>query len=196
MKNKAKKQILYIQNLIQSLAESQKDTDHRMKETDRQMKETDRQMKETDRRLKRLDDLFTGQWGKLMEALVKGDLIKLLNSRGIEVNGIARDHERQFEGKPYEYDIIAINGEEIVVVEVKTTLRLESVNHFIKKLEMFKKVLPEYRDKRIYGGIAYLKANEGTDRFSESRGLFVIRAVGSSSSIINAEHFKPKSFCT
>ena len=34
--------------------------------------------KETDRRLRKLNELFSGQWGKLMEALVEGDLSTLL----------------------------------------------------------------------------------------------------------------------
>ena len=28
--------------------------------------------------LRKLDELFNGQWGKLMESLVEGDLVKLL----------------------------------------------------------------------------------------------------------------------
>ena len=50
------------------------------------MQETGRQMKETDWKLRRLEELFNGQWGKLMEALVEGDLIELLRQRGIEVD--------------------------------------------------------------------------------------------------------------
>ena len=46
-------------------------------------------MQETDRRLRKLDELFNGQWGKLMEALVEGDLIELLNQRGIQVGNTA-----------------------------------------------------------------------------------------------------------
>ncbi len=41
--------------------------------------------RETDRRLKKAEDLFTSQWGRLMESLVKGDLVPLLQQRGIEV---------------------------------------------------------------------------------------------------------------
>ena len=55
-------------------------------ETDKRFKETDRQFKESDKKLKKLEDLFTSQWGKLIESLVEGDLIQLLNQRGIKVN--------------------------------------------------------------------------------------------------------------
>ena len=75
--------------ILRELARSQQETDRRMQETDRRMQETDRQMQETDRRLRKLDDLFNGQWGKLMEALVEGDLVELLNQRGIRVEHTA-----------------------------------------------------------------------------------------------------------
>ena len=71
------------------LSRQQKQTGRQMKQTDRQMKQTDRQMKQTDRRIdkrmKKLEGLFTGQWGKLMESLVEGDLVPLLQARGISV---------------------------------------------------------------------------------------------------------------
>ncbi|MDE0150871.1 MAG: hypothetical protein OXK80_00020 [Bdellovibrionales bacterium] len=166
------------------------------KETDRQMKETALQMKETDRRLEKLDQLFNGQWGKLMESLVKGDLIKLLQKRGIDVHYILRDEERQgtWKERQWEFDIVAVNGKELVVVEVKTTLKTKDVDHFIKKLQIFTKLRPRYKDSKIYGAVAYLKANADSDKYAEKKKLFVIRATGSSASITNAKNFKPKNF--
>ena len=178
------------------LREFQKETDRQIKENDRGFKElresqmeTDRQMKETDNRLNKLNDLFTGQWGKLIETLVEGDLIKLLKEKNIKVE---RTHQN-IKGK-FEIDILAVNGEEIVVVEVKTTLRLKDVNYFIEKLEKFKTAFPEYKNKKIYGAVAYLKSNEGSDKNSEKKGLFVIRATGGSASISNAPNFNPRKF--
>ena len=156
--------------------------------------ETDRQLKETGKHLKRLEKLFEDQWGKLMEALVKGDLIKLLNERKIEVQGIAREHSRIQNGKEFEFDIIAINGNTVVVVEVKTTLRPQDVENFVKKLKVFKSIFEEYKNKKIYGAVAYLKANSGANKNSERKGLFVIRATGSSASITNKKEFRAKEF--
>ena len=68
------------------------------------------------------------------------------------------------------------------------------VEYFLKKLGLFKKIFHQYADKKIYGAVAYLKANSGSAKFSERKGLFVIRATGSSASIINEEKFKPKVF--
>ena len=43
--------------------------------------ETDRKFQETDKRIREAFDLFTSQWGKLVESLVEGDLIRTLNER-------------------------------------------------------------------------------------------------------------------
>ena len=190
---------------INELRKAQKETDRQLKETDRQLKETDRQLKEmaketdrqlkeTNRQLRKTDARFNSQWGKLIESLVEGDLVKLFNQKKIAVQRTLKNARYWWEDKEYEFDIIAVNGEEVVVVEVKTTLRPNYVDHFIEKLENFKEAFPEYSNKVIYGAVAFIKADASSDKYSESKGLFVIRAVGSSSSIMNSKDFTPEKF--
>ena len=172
----------------------QKEADRRQKKAERRQKETDRQMKETDRRLKRAEDLFTTQWGKLMESLVRGDLVALLNARGIEVETTIQRLQSRRNGEHYEIDILALNGREVVVVEVKTTLRSEGVTEFLSKLSVFLDWCPHFRGKRIFGAVAYLDGADSVTKYAERRGLFVIRATGSSASIVNAPDFRPHAF--
>ena len=184
--------------LAEEAAERKKALVVERKKASQEMKELKAELraiaKDNKRRTDALEELFTGQWGKLMETLVEGDLIRLLNERGVHVNDIAREREKIFEGKEYEFDIVAIDGDIIVVVEVKTTLRLRDINAFIKKLEMFKTIFPRYRDNKILGAMAWLKANEGGKQRVIREGLFAIKATGNSSSIVNPENFKPKAF--
>ncbi len=170
------------------------ETREQQKEDRRRQKETDRQMKETDRRLKRAEGLFTTQWGKLMESLVRGDLVALLNGRGIEVEKTLQRLQSRRGGEHYEIDILAVNGREVVVVEVKTTLRSDGVTEFLSKLSVFLDWCPEFRGKRIFGAVAYLDGADSVTKYAERRGLFVIRATGSSASIVNAPDFKPHAF--
>ncbi len=176
------------------LKESMKDTDRRMKDTDRRMKETDRQMKETDRRLKKAEGLFTSQWGKLMESLVEGDLVPLLKERGIAVEETFERLTGRRNGEHIEFDIVAANGTEVVVVEVKTTLRSKDVAWLLDKLSWFSEWFPLYRGRPVYGAVAYLKSDSSVTRQAERRGLFVIRATGSSASIVNEPDFEPRVF--
>jgi len=166
----------------------------RFKETDKKFQETDKRFKETDKKIKELSALFTSQWGKLVESLVEGDLIKLLNEKGIEVQQTLQRVKGNKDGQNYEFDIIAVNGHELVIVEVKTTLRVDDVNDFHEKLWKAKRYLPDYTNKKIYGGVAFITADGASDRMAEKLGFFVIRATGNSSSIINQKDFKPKAF--
>ena len=181
--------------ILREVSVSQRETDRRMQETDRRMQETDRRMQETDRKLRTLEDLFNGQWGKLMEALVEGDLIELLRQRGIEVDHTVSRLKSRNGARRWEIDIIAANGDEVVAVEVKTTLKVRQVADFIETLKVFPEEAPSvYRDKRVYGAVAYLKADEAAEVYAERQGLYVIRATGSSASITNQEGFKPRTF--
>ena len=156
--------------------------------------ETDRKFQETDKRIREAFDLFTSQWGKLVESLVEGDLIRTLNERNIAVRRTLRRVEGRFGDTHFEFDIIAINGEEVVIVEVKTTLRPKDIRRFIEKLENAKIWMPEYAPNKIYGAVAFLQSEAEAARMAEKQGLFVINATGDSAIIVNDAAFKPKAF--
>ena len=208
-----------LREIAESQAESQKEADRRQKEADRRQKEADQRQKEADRRfqeadrrfqetrqllqrqgqetdlrLRKLDDLFNGQWGKLMESLVEGDLVNLLNRRDIAVDHTISNPRKNYGERRWEFDVLAVNGDEVVVVEVKTTLKVADVGYFVERLHEFPELMPEYADHRVYGAVAYLKADGSVTVHAGRQGLFVIRATGSSASIINAEGFTPRTF--
>ena len=191
---KAERGMAALQRAMAETDRRMRETDRQMKDTDRRMKDTDRQMKETDRQLKRTESIFTSPWEKLLESLVEGDLVPLLNGRGIAVEGTYQRSKGRRNGKHFEFDIVAVNRREVVVVEVRTTLRSEDVTEFLTKLSAFTDWLREYRGKRVLGAVAYLKSDSAVTTYAERRGLFVIRATGSSASIRNAEDFEPRSF--
>ena len=82
-----------------------------------------------------------------------------------------------------EFDILALNTTELVVVEVKTTLKVEDVQDFLPKLERFTEWMPYYKGLRILGAVAYLREEQSAMTYAERQGLFVIRATGSSACI-------------
>ena len=149
---------------------------------------------ETDKKLNKHERLFTGQWGKLVESLVEGDLVRLLKKRGIDIEETYERRKRIYKGKMIEIDIVAANGKDVIPVEVKTTMKVEDVNYFLDKLNIFKKAFPEYKSRKVYGSIAYIKVEEAADKYAYRQGLFVIRATGKSATITNDKKFKPKSF--
>ncbi len=156
--------------------------------------ETNQQIKETHRDLKRARDLFETQWGRLIESLVKGDLVKLLNEKGIEVDSCSSNMHGEHKGEDWEFDLVAVNGKEVVLVEVKSNLKVKDIEYFTNKIKSFTIWKPEYKGSLIYGAVAYLRSSEHSAKHAEKKGLFVIKATGNSASIINKKGFKPKAF--
>lgn len=171
-----------------------KETDKKFQETDQRFIETDKKFKETDHQIKRAFQLFESQWGKLIESLVEGDLINILRQRGIKVNRTSTRVKGRYENEHYEFDIIAHNGDEIVVVEVKTTLKVKSVDEHIQRLKRIKTWMSEYKNHKIIGAVAFLKADEESERYAENKKLYVIKATGDSASIVNENDFVPAFF--
>jgi Holliday junction resolvase len=163
-------------------------------EADARSKELAIQFKETDKKIKEAFDLFTSQWGRLMESLVEGDIVNLFRNRGIVVRDTSMRRKGSHEGKDYEFDIIAQNGKETVFVEVKTTLKVKEAKDFLVKMKKVRTWLRMDDDEIIYGAMAYLQANAGSEVYSQNQNLFVIRATGDSAAIINASDFVPGKF--
>ena len=148
---------------------------------------------------------FNNKWGHFMENLVGGNLISLLQDRGIKVDDL---HKRikGFRGSKQvaEYDLVALNGAEAVVFEVKTTLIKDNVTKFLKQLKDFKVNCSHLAGNRtVYGGIAYLTIDdkdhteEEIKEYIDEQGLFLIQSPKSDAKIsafVNGKEFKPKTF--
>ena len=136
-------------------------------------------MRKQSESLKQADDNFNKKWGKFMEKLVEGNLVELLQKSGIDVQRV--EERRKIKDKNNiilaEYDLIVINGDEVVVVEVKTTLTKQKVGEFVEKLKIFKNICPYHSDKKIYGAVAYLDQRGKAREESIKQGLFVIVAL-------------------
>ena len=187
--------------LRESLRESQQKTEKALRELSKSLKESNRELTKN---LNAANGNFNNKWGNFLENLVKGDLVKLLSKRNIKVDMVrSRLVASDSTGKEVgEFDVVAMNGKEIVTVEVKTTLTKEKVEKFINKLKMFKKYFSEHRDKVLYGGVAFLcepesEEAESAAKYAEENGLFVILSPGGEgdfSTMSNSKDFKPKPF--
>ncbi len=161
-------------------------------------KETDRQMKETHRRLGELGTLFTNQWGKLVEALLRSGLQKLFRARGIAVSEVSRNLELFDPAtghKKAEIDVFLQNGGEDVAVEVKTTCRVADVKDHMARLKLMRSLVKDYsQGKKLYGGIAALQYDSEADVFAEKQGMYVLRSTEGVVTITNAGDFVPKAW--
>ena len=97
---------------------------------------------------------------------------------------------RQKSGR--EYDLLAINGEAVVVGEVKHRLNARDVKRFVTKaLPDFVNHFPKYAGFKIYGMVAGDIINKAADTEAKKSGLFVLRLKNKSLLVSNVEGAKP-----
>lgn len=172
-----------------------KETDAKFKETDARFKETDVKFKETDKQLRRLESLFGSQWGKMMEALVQPGALKLFQERGIQVHSIAPRIKHQRNGHTLELDLVLENETEVVIIEVKSVLKVNDVRDFLDDLARLFEFVPRYRTYKVYAGVAGLDIVEDADKYAYRQGLFVVQVGGEGVvSLKNDSQFQPRDF--
>jgi len=187
---------------IRELREGSQETDRQMAETDRRMAETDRLVKEvaaeirdTGQQIRALEGLFGSQWGKFIEAMVQPNAIQLFRDRGVDVYYMFPRTKVQRNGQTMEIDLLLEDHNEVVVVEVKSTLKVENVDEFLADLDMFLHFFPRYSDYAIYAAVAGLTIEENADRYAYRRGLFVLTMSGDGTvQILNDDAFRPRNF--
>ena len=183
-----------VETSVKEIWEMFKETDRRL---DKRFEETAAQFKTTDEEIKRLSGLFTGQWGKLIESLAESGLLEQLQARGIKVTNLSRRLTSHKNGNEMELDFLLTNDTEVVLGEVKTTLKSNDVRAFIKKLGEFLYFYPNYNGYKVYGAMIGLRLEEESEIYAYRQGLFVFKVGGEGMlKMLNDDKFMPKDFAT
>ena len=197
------------------LIEQQKKTDVQLAKTDVQLAKTDVQLAKTDEKLvelieqhkktevglaelqktveqvtTRLGDMGNIQ-GDVAEDLFRRNIVPLLAERGIMVDNIGFNVTMPGTA---EYDIVAENGKEVVVLEVKNKLSSRHIRRFLNvQLPRFKREFPVYTDYKIYGAIGSLIVSETLEQQAAGEGLFVFtQTKDGGASIANPPNFQAR----
>ena len=184
------------------LKELFKETDRQFKETDRQFKETDKQFKESGRQIrefrksfqetrKMVDDL-TGKWSRFVEGLIAPGAKRLFKERGIHVDTVYQRAERSSDGEGIEIDVLAVGSDYAVLIEAKSTLKVDDVNDHLERIVKFRRLFPEFKDKKVIGAVGGIVIDEESDKYAYRQGLFVIAESGETVRILNDKKFVPK----
>jgi hypothetical protein len=164
------------------LKESQKKTDEQLNKTIKKLDEIGRQ----------LCDLGLVQ-GEVAEDLFYRNVRYLFRSRDMNFRDVKRNLKKKGFG---EYDIVAVDGDAVLVIEVKNKLQKRMVDRFINKgLPKFKEAFPQYRDRRLLGGIGALVVKDDIGRYAEKAGLYVLTQTSEGGAVIaNTKKFRAKEF--
>lgn len=184
-----------LKELVASLAEVQRETNRQLKETDRQLQENARQMREETRELKRQIGGLSDKFGSFTEGLALPSMAKILSQRfGLEV--IAPSVRVRRNGHSMEIDVLAFSNlsDDVVVVEVKSHLREESVDQMRRILQELRDFFPIYKDKKIYGILAAVDAPGDLQEKVLREGIYLARIHDGQFELAVPESFQPRVF--
>ena len=167
----------------------------RMDRMDRRREEADRKF---ERRMNKLDGDWKNDWGEFVEVLISGGLTRAFKRNKIHIDRVFKNqcyHLRNGNQKrEWEFDLVAMNGKEVFIVETKRTMTIEKIDHFIKQLTSFLKIRNEFPDMKVYATIAYLRSPDEQKilQYAKELGLLVIHATANSPDVVSiCKHSKP-----
>jgi chromosome segregation ATPase len=179
------------EQLNRRFAETEEQLNRRFAETNAQLAKTDAQLAKTDKQLKRLSDMLGGtvnNQGQAVEEFFYSSLLKQLRIGDMKFDAIYRNLGGQAEGVQDEFDIILANRTTVAVFEVKTKAHVNFVDTMLRrKIPNFRKVLPNFKEHKIYAGIASLVTYEELIAEVQQYGLFLLTQQGDHIEIVNQE---------
>ena len=174
---------------IAQLRESQAKTDEQLNRTDEQLSKTIKKLDDIGRQL---GDLGLVQ-GEVAEDLFYRNLRSIFRKVKLDLKKVKRNLKRKGEG---EYDLVAVDGGRVLVVEVKNKLEKRMVDKFLEeKLPRFKELFPEYADYDVVAGMGALVVKDDVGRYAEKAGLYVLTQTDEGgAALMNREGFEPRTF--
>jgi hypothetical protein len=73
-----------------------------------------------------------------------------------------------------EFDVIAVSDEYVFLVEAKSTPKKQYLYEFIENIETFKKLFPEYGDKRLIPVFASLRFDENMIQLATEEKIYLL----------------------
>ena len=153
------------------------ETARRSQETERRIQRTDKQVDRACEKLAELANSFSSQTGHIIEGLMEPSAMRMFQERGYNINRCWKNFKRYVKelDKRLEVDLLLLDDEIAIIVEVKTNCTCKNIDHFVSQMQSFKKVCPEYADKKILLAIAAINYDREAVQHAHKQGLFVIR---------------------
>jgi hypothetical protein len=175
-----------LKQFIESIAISQRETDQIVKETALQLRETKQivretaaQMKETDRKLKEVGKQIGGlgnKFGAFAEGLAFSSIERILRA-DFGMEAITPRFSLVKGGESEEYDVLAYRNGEVnqgVIVEVKSSLDLATIEQMKRKMDSLFRWMPEHRNKEFQGMVAYVEGSAAARQAVLAQGWHLV----------------------
>lgn len=150
---------------------------------------------DTNKAIKDMKNVFTTQWGRLVEALCKPAAYSLFKKEGIEIDRVYEGvHKAKVNGQDaMEIDVALCDTSVAVIVEVKTRCGRRDIDYFLDQMKHCKEWYPDFANKELRVAFAAIKYDDGADTYAQERGLYVLKLSGEDTFTMSAPK-KPMTF--
>jgi hypothetical protein len=140
----------------------------------------DKISEDTNKAIKDMKNVFTTQWGRLVEALSKPAALALFKKEGIEIDRVFEDVRKiKKDGQDVmEIDVALCDTTTAVIVEVKSHCDNHDINHFLSQMEHCKEWYPDFADRKLLVAVAAISYAPGTEAYAQRLGLYVLKLTG------------------
>jgi hypothetical protein len=182
-----------LKDLVASLAvNQQKMAEENARAMELSRKENNKAMKELRQQIGGIANKF----GSFTEGLALPSMTKILSEQfGMTtINPSVRVRDKN--GNEQEIDVLAYANGDIntaFIVEVKSHLREEGIEQLLNQCRLFSTLFPALADKKLYGILAAVDANEQLQKKVLAKGLYFAKIHDEQFSLCVPKEFKP--FC-
>jgi hypothetical protein len=165
----------------------------KQEETDRQRQETEQIVKENAKAIREMQKRV-GTWennhGSFAEEYFFNSFEKgQQNFFFFFFDEISKNLKLVWKNLKDEYDIVLYNNDAVAIIEVKFKAHKNDIDTVLKKAETFRILSPNYKDFKIYLGLASMSFYPALEQECIEQGIAVIKQVGDTV-VINDENLK------
>ena len=158
----------------EELAKSRKEFKEGLEESSRRFEEINAK---TNAAITRISTEFLGVTGHIVEGLASSAVDEVFKAAGLPLLHFGKNIKpKQPEANSQmEVDVMLGNDRFTVPVEVKANFTKKKVKRFLRKMEMFRPLFPEYCDRDVLAAVCAINYEDGADQLAHDEGLLVIR---------------------
>lgn len=116
--------------------------------------------------------------GSVAEEFFYNSLLEHPQVGRFKFSKIISNHLVGSKGKQTEFDLVLINGNCVVVVEVKYKLHPAHVDKLAQQIKAFKKLSPEFKGYEVYGALAGFSVPRDVIETAAEHGYMVLKRRG------------------
>ena len=169
------------EDVAQSRKEFKEDLEESSRKFKEDLEESSRKFDEinakTNAAITRISTEFLGVTGHIVEGLASSAVDEVFKAAGLPLLHFGKNIKpKQPEANSQmEVDVMLGNDRFTVPVEVKANFTKKKVKRFLRKMEMFRPLFPEYCDRDVLAAVCAINYENGVDQFAHDEGLLVIR---------------------